>query len=125
MSASLAGKVNCFKFNESKFTLVGTQMNFVPLKNTYKLVSLTKPDAIVLPIRPDTLLSHFNCSIKHTDNSNPAFSSRKYFDQIARRGFEVMPSQELRKKVLLELKLNNILFDRVKVKDKVFLKEYE
>ena len=63
-------------------------MHFIPLKNTYKMISLSKPDAIVLPIRPDVLLKNFSSHIQYKDQ----FSSRRYFDQITRRGFEVMPS---------------------------------
>ena len=52
------------------------------------MISLSRPDAILLPIRPEVLPKDFTCN----PIQNNRFSSRKYFEQLTRRGFEVMPS---------------------------------
>jgi hypothetical protein len=70
-------------------TLIGTDFSVLPIKNMYKLLSYSKPDLIVMPIAPDTVLKHFKPFIKNPKTEK--FSNRLYINQLIRRGYEIMP----------------------------------
>ena len=83
MKKNPAGRVNIFDYKNTRFTLVGTQYEFIPPKNLYKILLYTKPSIIVLQARPDQILKKFNIN---PTNQEKKFSNRKYFSQLLRKG---------------------------------------
>jgi len=75
--------VNIFKYKGTNFTLVGSQYEFLPIKNIYKILSHAKPSVIVLQARPDQILKSIDLNPLNKENK---FSNRKYFAQLKHNG---------------------------------------
>ena len=103
------GRVNIFNYKETKFTLVGAQYEFLPIKNVYQILNYSKPDVVLLQIKPDQLLDNFKILLKKEKNQK--FSSSKYFSQCLRRPEEIMPSNEYRQKIAKTLENNKIYLE--------------
>jgi len=117
------GRVNIFNYKETKFTLVGSQYEFLPIKNIYQILSYSKPDVVLLQVKPDQILENFKILLKKEKNQK--FSSTKFFSQCLRPAEEIMPSNEYREKISTNLqKIKIYLSDDQPVHEKNY-KEYE
>jgi hypothetical protein len=85
------GKVNVFEYKNTKFTLVGTEYQQLPIKNLYKLLSYTKPSIMLLQLRPDQILKSIDIAPKNEKTAK--FSNRGYFSQIVHPG--IYETQEI------------------------------
>ncbi|KRX06902.1 hypothetical protein PPERSA_11547 [Pseudocohnilembus persalinus] len=117
------GKVNILNYKNSKITMVGTQYQFLPIKNIYKILRHSKPDVICLQVRPDQILNNFVVNIKNPETGY--FSSSRYFKQIQKDGFEIMPSSQHRKRILQDLQKNNIFVSQIQNKDEQHYQNYQ
>ena len=114
MQNSPNGRVNIFNYKDTKFTLVGAQYEFIPIKNIFKILNYSKPDLVLLQVKPDQVMKKFKILLKKEKNNK--FSSLKYFSQCLRRPEEVMPDDEYRQKVSKHLQENNVFISEEKVK---------
>lgn len=100
------GRVNIFNYKETKMTLVGAQYEFLPIKNIYQILSFSKPDIVLLQVKPDQIINNFKILLKKEKTHK--FSSVKYFSQCFRTPFEIMPNNEYRQKIVKHLEENKI-----------------
>lgn len=100
------GRVNIFEYNSSKITLVGAQYEFLPIKNIFHLLNYSKPDVVLLQVKPDQILKNFKLLLK--SEKTQQFSNSKYFSQCIRKPEEIMPSVQHCKRVMSHLEKNRI-----------------
>lgn len=89
------------------FSLTIVPMNYArktPIAHLYKLLQKEAPDLLMVQVRPDRVLSDFHLIRKKGDT----FSDSLYWQQICRKGYDGMPSDELREKVATTLKRASI-----------------
>ena len=110
MKSNPNGRVNIFNYKETKFTMVGAQYEFLPIKNIFQILNYSKPDLVLLQIKPDQIMNNFKILLKKEENQK--FSSAKYFSQCLRSADEIMPNNEYRQKVAKHLEENKIYISK-------------
>lgn len=87
-----SGRANVINYKDAKLSFVSTYFSGLNLSSLYSILAVTKPDLILMQLRPDSLLKNF--VIK--DPSEEKFDEDKYFEQLVRKPWDVMPNGQLR-----------------------------
>lgn len=118
------GRVNIFNYNDTKITLVGAQYEFLPIKNLYQILNYSKPDILLLQIKPDQILKKLKIFVTK-EGSKKIFSNTRYFSQCLRKPEEIMPSPEYRSKIIKTLEENKIYLSKEPKSSENQYKPYE
>ena len=100
------GMVRILNYKGAQVTLVSSYYDPMPVENLWRILKYSKPDQILLQLRPDQMLENFRLNVKNPKTGQ--FSNRLYTQQLFRYGWEIMPNQSIKNSIKHQLRKKRV-----------------
>lgn len=91
------GSLSMFKHRDKQIKLFGFGNTGITLESIWKTLLLSKPDVILLPVRPDRFLNDFQ--LNYENPKTKAFSNRLYYSQLELNPRDIEINKEVEERV--------------------------